>query len=143
GADPDEGALAAAEFRRAAADLRRAARAEADTGERRVARRVLGQVFAQFYERAADLRARGEKASAVVAGLELAAELSPDNPQLLFELACAHAVNRDRKKALELLRRAVEKGFADADQLARHDALTSLRAEPAYQELLARIKTTR
>ncbi|HYO63878.1 MAG TPA: hypothetical protein VER08_09625 [Pyrinomonadaceae bacterium] len=137
--DAENGALAFADFRRMMADLRKAARGAEDTGERRVARRVLHQVFAQFYESAANLRARDVRHPSVASELELAAEVSPDNPQLHFELACAFARRGDKKRALEALRRAADKGFKDAAELARHEALAPLRAEPAFKELLERL----
>ncbi|HYP52349.1 MAG TPA: hypothetical protein VEQ42_02350 [Pyrinomonadaceae bacterium] len=141
--DAENGAIAFADFRRLVADLRKTSRGAEDTGERRVARRVLHQVFAQFYESAANLRARGVQNSTVASELELAAEVSPDNPQLHFELACAHARNGDKRKALEALGRAAEKGFKDAAELARNEALAPLRAEPAFKELLEKLSGTK
>lgn len=138
--DANEGTVAASVFRRAAADLRKAARAEADTSERRVARRALGELFAHFYERAANARERGGGAAAVVADLEAASELAPDSPQVFVELARAHALDRNKGKALASLRRAVENGFADAEALARDESLATLRGEAAYKEILARLQ---
>jgi predicted esterase len=137
--DPEQGALASLNFRNAVADLRRAARAAADTGERRIARRTLNQVFAQFYEGAHNLIGRRENYALAVASLAAAAELAPDNSQVLYELACAHALNRDKHRAFDALRKAIEKGFRDVDDLTRNGAFDALRGEAEYRKLVEAI----
>ena len=131
---------AAGEFRRLLEGLRAKAKAEADTGERRVARRALNQVAAHFYEAAANLRQRGARGTEVVGALEVAAEVAPDSPQLFFELAVAHAENSDRKRALAALRTAFEKGFKDAAALEREHALDALRGEAEYRRLVESLR---
>ncbi|HEX8633079.1 MAG TPA: dienelactone hydrolase family protein [Pyrinomonadaceae bacterium] len=137
--DPERGAVAALSFRKAADDLRNAARAATDTGARRVARRALNQVFAQFYEGAHNLIRRRENYALAALSLAAAAELAPDNPQVLYELACAHALNREKRKAFDALRKAIEKGFRDADDLARNEAFAALRGEAEYRKLFESI----
>lgn len=127
---------ATADFRRLVEGLRAKARAEADSGERRVARRTLNQVAAHFYESAANLRQRRARASQVVEALEVASEVAPNSPQLFFELAVAHAENDDRKRALAALRAAFEKGFKDASALERERALDALRGEAEFKRLV-------
>jgi dienelactone hydrolase len=139
-ADADRAALAMADFRKRLADLRQAARSDEDSGERRVARRALQQVFAGFYEAAADLRARRDGNAQVVANLEIAAEIATDNPKVQFELACAYAADGAKKKALAALRRAVEKGFTDANALTDSEALAPLRDDPTFKELVGSLK---
>jgi hypothetical protein len=128
------------DFRRAVAGLKKSAEASADTGERRVARRTLRQLFAHYYESAANLRDRGARGGRVASHLEVAAEFAPDDPQVLFELACAYAADGEKKKALDALRRSVESGFADADAVAGNDALAPLRDEAAFKEIVARLR---
>lgn len=137
---PDNDVVDPTRFRRRVADLRKLARAETDTSERRVARRTLNELFANFYEHAGNLRDRGEGASQIVVDLELASELAPDNPRVLFELASAYARNKEKKKALATLKRAVENGFNDADAIAADQPLATLREEAAYKEILDRIQ---
>lgn len=131
---------AAAQFRRLLEGLRAKAKAGADTGERRVARRTLNQVAAHFYEAAANLRQRGARGAEVVEALEVAAEVAPNSPQLFFELAVAHAENSDRKRALAALRTAFEKGFKDADALGREPALEALRNDAEYKRLVESLR---
>ncbi len=132
---------AAADFRALVEGLRVKAKAEADSGERRVARRALNQVMARFYETAANLRWQRARPSEVVAALEIAAEVAPRNPQILYELAVAHASNSDRKRSLATLRKAFELGFKDADALEREPALDALRSEAEYKQLVESLRT--
>ncbi|HEX7176890.1 MAG TPA: hypothetical protein VF240_16640 [Pyrinomonadaceae bacterium] len=136
----EEPAVVLMEFRRAVAALGKAAGAGGDTGERRVARRTLRQLFAHYYESAANLRDRGVESGRVVSHLEVAAEIIPDNPQVLFELASAYAVNREKKKALTTLRKSVESGFTDADAVAGNESLAPLRDEAAFKEIVERLR---
>jgi hypothetical protein len=127
---------AAADFRGLIEGMRVKAKAEADSGVRRVARRTLNQLMAHFYEAAADLRRRGARASEVVAALEVASEVAPNSPQLFYELAVAHASNSDKKRALNALRTAIEKGFKDAAALEREPSFEALRGETEYKRLV-------
>lgn len=129
------------DFRQAVRALRKAADGKEDTGERRVARRTRRQLFAFYYESAANLRARNVESGRVVENLEAAAEFAPDDPRLHFELACAYASDRQKKKALATLKRATELGFDDADAITSSDALAPLRTDDAFKEILTRLRT--
>lgn len=125
-----------ADFRAIVEGLRVKARAEADSGERRVARRSLNQVSAHFYETAGELSRQRARPSEVVAALEVAAEIASKSPQLFYELAVAHARNADKKGALAALRKAFELGFKDAAALEQEPALEPLRGEAEYRRLV-------
>jgi tetratricopeptide (TPR) repeat protein len=63
----------------------------------------------------------------------------PDSPNLLYNIACMHAVLGDREKSLENLRRTLE---LDEDErflkLAREDSdFDSLRDDPEFQALVS------
>ena len=131
---------ALAEFRRAVAALREDARGKQDTGARRVARRAERQLFAFYYEAAANLRDRGAAGGRVAELLETAAQFAPDSPRLQFELACAYASGGEKKRALEALGRAAELGFDDADALAASEDLAPLRADKVFGEILTRLR---
>ncbi|HEX8188221.1 MAG TPA: hypothetical protein VF586_07720, partial [Pyrinomonadaceae bacterium] len=133
-------AQAAADFRGIVEGLRAKAKAEADTGERRVARRTLGQVTAHFYEAAANLRRQHARPPEVVAALEVASEVAPHSPQIFYELAVAHAANSDKRRSLAALRKASELGFKDADALEKEPALEPLRGEAEYRRLVEEMR---
>ncbi len=131
---------AAADFRYKVEGLRVKAKAETDSGERRVARRTLNQVSAHFYEEAVGLRLRRARPSEIVAALEVASEIASKSPQLFYELAVAHAQNSDKKSALAALRKAFELGFKDADAVEKEPALEALRAESEYKRLVESLR---
>ena len=132
---------AAADFRYRVESLRAKAEAEADSGERRVARRTLNQVSARFYETAAELRRRRARPSEVVAALEVASEVASRSPQLFYELAVAHAQNSDKRGALAALRKAFELGFKDAAAVEQEPALEPLRNDAEYRRLVEAART--
>jgi poly(3-hydroxybutyrate) depolymerase len=124
------------DFKRVLDELRRQAREPADSIARRVARRTLHDVFAFYYEGAGNLIQRRKDLPLAVANLEIAALIAENNPQVFYELATAYALNGEKKKALEALRRAVLKGFKDLAQLQGSQALEPLRKEAEYREIL-------
>ncbi|MFL6332713.1 MAG: TPR end-of-group domain-containing protein [Pyrinomonadaceae bacterium] len=132
----EEKAQAASDFRALVEGLRVKSKAEADSGERRVARRTLNQVSAHFYEAAATLRQQRARPPEVVAALEVASEVASQSPQLFYELAVAHALNSDKKRSLAALRKAFELGFKDAAALEQEPALEVLRGEAEYKRLV-------
>jgi predicted esterase len=140
--DSEQRVQAAADFRYAIAELRKKSRVAEDSGERRVARRVLNQIFAQFYEGAMTFQQRSQASSLVAENLEIAAEVAPDNPNILYELARAYALSAEKKKALAALRKAIEKGYKDEGVMSQDKALDSLRGEEEYQALVERLKMT-
>src|SRR5689334_18806811 len=72
---------------------------------------------------------RADKLDAARAGFEHCLALSPDNPTVEYELACVEARAAQTPKALELLERAVDFGYLDADVAAWDEDLASLRKE--------------
>lgn len=68
--------------------------------------------------------------------LTLAAEIRPDNPQLFFGIARAQALARNRKDAIEALKKAVEKGSTNLDELKNNPDLETVRGEQAYKQLI-------
>ncbi len=125
-----------ADFRAIVEGLRVKAKAEADSGERRMARRTLNQVSAHFYETADELRRQRARPPEVVAALEIASEIATKSPQLFYELAVAHARNSDKKRSLAALRKAFELGFKDTAALEQEPALEPLRGEAEYKRLV-------
>ncbi|HYN85061.1 MAG TPA: tetratricopeptide repeat protein [Pyrinomonadaceae bacterium] len=123
--------------------LRKQAAQERDTSERRVARRTLGATFAQFYEAAERLRREGREPADAVHYMQVAAELAPDNPHVLFELAAAYAANRQKRQAVETLARAVERGFSDAERLAAEKSFDAMRSAEDFRRVAARVGAKR
>lgn len=135
--DPDRRVEAIQEFRRRVADLKQVMRAEQDSPKRRVARRALNQILAFYFEDGLRLAAAG-KLSDAAASLEIAADVVPKAPGILYELASIRARNGEKKRALETLHRAVEQGFGDAARLRADPAFEPLRSEPEFTRALER-----
>ncbi len=69
--------------------------------------------------------------------LERQLELEPGNPLALYNLACVQAVRGDREAALATLRKAIEHGFVDFEQMRRDPNLADLRETELFREVLA------
>jgi len=119
-------------------DWRKKSQATEASVERTATRRVLTLLSISLNESSARLRAQ-KRYKDLTANLALAVEARPDNPQAYFNLARAQALSGSKKQALESLQQAVAHGLNDAQQIRNNPDLESLRAEPAYKQLLERI----
>jgi adenylate cyclase len=64
--------------------------------------------------------------------------MDPDDPSVLYNIACAFAVEGQTAEAVDALERALENGFGHWSWI-EHDAdLDSLRDDPLFLELLDR-----
>jgi len=120
-------------------DLRKQSKEPDDSTERRVARRVLDGLFVSLIEQGISLLQTEKKYSESITPLKLATEVNPDRPGAFFYLAWAYAGNRDKKKSLQSLSTAVEKGFSDAAMITTNKVFDSLRNDPEYQQIMARL----
>jgi tetratricopeptide (TPR) repeat protein len=57
----------------------------------------------------------------------------------LYNAACAHALLGRKEQALAFLRRAIDTGFRDLEQVAKDSDLDSLREDAEFKELIASI----
>jgi len=80
--------------------------------------------------------------AAVARFAELAA-LVPDSPVAPYYLAAAHLRQDKPAAARAALARAVELGFAEAEQAASDPTLEALRTDPGWQDLLGRMRANR
>ena len=121
-------------------DLRKQSKAADDSTQRRVARRVLDGLFVGLIEQGISLLQTEKNYSESIKPLKLATEVNPDRPGAFFYLAWAYAANRDKKKSLQSLNTAVEKGFSDAAMITANKAFDFIRNDPEYQQIMARLK---
>jgi len=121
-------------------DLRKQSKAAEDSTQRRVARRVLEGLFVGLLEQGIGLLQTEKNYSEAIKPLRLATEVNPDRPGAFFYLAWAYAANGDKKKSLQSLNTAVEKGFSDAAMITGNKAFDSLRNDPEYQQIMARLR---
>ncbi len=131
--------LALMDLRRAIGDLKKKAEAKENTAARRVARRALSQYQAYSFEMTM-LLFQTKRYALAADNLEVEAEINPDNPRLLYQLACAHSYNGNKKKALDALKKAAQRGFKNADEIINSRALEPLRSDPAFQKIVEEMK---
>jgi poly(3-hydroxybutyrate) depolymerase len=129
---------ALSDLRRIVADLRKKSQAKESTPERAVARRTLNQFFAFSFETSQALM-RSKNYTAAAANLAIDAEVMPESPYVLYNLACAYSLKGDKKQALDALRKAVQKGFANVAELESNKDLAPLREEAGYKKILEEI----
>ena len=77
---------------------------------------------------------------------EAAVELSPEDADLHFSLACAYSLTEQTQKAFNALSLAVAHGFKNVEMIHGHDALAYLRIQPEFETFVQnnyRLKETR
>jgi predicted esterase len=121
-------------------DLRKQSKASEDSTQRRVARRVLDGLFVGLIEQGISLLQTEKNYSESIKSLKLATEVNPDRPGAFFYLAWAYAANGDKKKSLQSLNTAVEKGFSDTAMITANKAFDILRNDPEYEQIMARLR---
>jgi hypothetical protein len=72
--------------------------------------------------------------------IEAHLEQHPRDPVMLYNAACAYCHLQETDRAATYLRRAVEAGLEDLDQIARDPDLDPLRDHPVYRELVRRLE---
>lgn len=100
--DRDIRVEAIAEFRRRINDLRTKSRAATDSAERRVSRRTINLLYANYYEGGLGAALSGNHAKAIEL-LEIATEIAPRWPGAHLALAGERFKAGERKQALDIL----------------------------------------
>lgn len=68
-----------------------------------------------------------------------AIEVDPDEISTLYNVACLFSMSGDAERALDLLERAVELGWARAEWLRADPDFTTVQDHPRYKALLKRL----
>ncbi|MBK9796137.1 MAG: tetratricopeptide repeat protein [Holophagaceae bacterium] len=115
----------------------------------RARRQGLALVERRLEQVPGDVRARYLGANALVAlgerekGLawaQMARRMDPEDPMLLYNLGCIHALAGDPGEALVCLRLAVTAGLTQKEWLLHDGDLDSLRAEAGFRSLIAALE---
>jgi dienelactone hydrolase len=128
------------ELRNYLAYLQKDAGEKVDGSERRIARRALGQVFAQAYEAGLFTFERAKKYDLALINYELANEINPQSPRVPYDRARVYALSGQMKKALEFLEKAAGLGFKNWPEMEAEKAFEKLRQEERFRKLLAGMK---
>jgi len=113
----------------------------ADAEESLSAKRILNTYLGQFTFYQPQAFVAKQQWDRAIFMISLGAEIRPEDPDLWVEMASLHARKgkSGHKKALECLRAAVDKGFSDPKALESEAAFASLREEPEFREIVARM----
>jgi len=68
--------------------------------------------------------------------------IAPEEPLVLYNLACIHALAHDPTVAIGLLERAVDQGYTDSGWMAKDDDLAILHESPRFKSLVERATKT-
>jgi adenylate cyclase len=71
--------------------------------------------------------------------LRRARAMDPDDPTVLYNVACGYANAGEKEEALACIEQAIQNGFGHKEWLENDSDLDSLRAEPRFQALLQRL----
>ena len=67
------------------------------------------------------------------------ARIRPDDPSVLYNLACSYSLAKNFDTAATILSRAISHGFSDFKWLMKDPDLSPLRKEPPFKKIWAKI----
>lgn len=113
----------------------------ADPEEKLSAQRILNTFLAQTSFYLPQMLIEKKEYDRAVFMLSVATEIRPEAPGLWVQIAAVHARKGKpgRKKALEALRTAADKGLADPAVLESEPAFADLRQDEGYRQILAEV----
>ena len=122
--------------------LKRKSETQENSPGRALARRILNQFLITSHEQSTSLLGE-RKYNLAASNLATDAELMPDNWRVFYSLSCAYALGGDKRRAIETLNKAVQKGFANAAELERNDQLDAIRDEDGFKKIVDALKQRR
>jgi tetratricopeptide (TPR) repeat protein len=97
--------------------------------------------FAEAWRVLSDDYARRGKPEEGLKADEHLARMRPDDPEVLYNLACSHALRKNLDESIVALTRAIAKGFHDFKWLLKDPDLVNLRKDPIFKKLWSQIST--
>ena len=71
---------------------------------------------------------------------EKLAKIKPDDPTVLYNLACSYSLVNDTDRAFRTIKKAIRYGYDDIRYMEKDDDLQNLRSDQRFQRYLNRIK---
>jgi len=113
-----------------------------NTDEGVAAQRHILRIFLHTFEAGTQLLGQKRTAQALTC-LDIAAQAAPNNPYIFYDLARALALHNQKKRALQTLEKAAEKGFNNSDQLQGDGAFENLRDDSGYRRTIAKMRAAK
>jgi predicted Zn-dependent protease len=107
--------------------------------ERLRARRLIEHANITAFYAGQPLFDAGEYHSALTY-FKLQATIRPESSGIQYRLAVTYARAGDKKKALEALKNAADKGFSDAARIEQETGFEKLRNDPRYEQALEAVR---
>ena len=85
-----------------------------------------------------DYSRRGKFEEGLKADQQLA-RIQPDDPGILYNLACSHSLAKNIEEGVAVLSRAVAKGFNDFKWLLKDPDLLNVRKDPLFKKVWVKI----
>ncbi|MFH1361016.1 MAG: hypothetical protein ABIJ41_08340 [Candidatus Omnitrophota bacterium] len=73
---------------------------------------------------------------------ERLSKLKPDDPLILYNLACSYSLLGNNDLAFDAIKKAIHHGYDDFSHLKKDQDLENLRRDPRFQGLLDKIERT-
>ena len=67
-------------------------------------------------------------------------QLCPDDSEVWYNLGCSYALVGHKERSIQALSTAVELGYRDAEWMKRDEDLDTLKGDPRFESLLARMQ---
>ncbi|MGZ4897882.1 MAG: TPR end-of-group domain-containing protein, partial [Candidatus Angelobacter sp.] len=94
------------------------------------------------YMKSGSLCGLGEKARALEWS-DRALSMDPEEPSVLYNVACNYAILSETDKAIDCLEKAVHKGFGHKEWMENDPDFSSLRNHPRFKVLMRSLRATR
>lgn len=83
--------------------------------------------------------ARRSRHDDVLKAVETLARIEPDDPAILYNLACSYSVAKQIEPSLAAISKAIAKGFKDFKWLLKDPDLGNLRKDPAFKKVWVKL----
>ena len=119
--------------------LQNEAKQKGDSEEGRLSQRLLETIFVQTSFYLPQTLLESKEFDRAIVSLSVAAEIHPEYPWIWYSIAVAHIQDGNKKKTLENLQIALDRGFKNRDWIDEEKSFEPIRKDPAFQQLISKI----
>ena len=101
---------------------------------------MLDGIFISLFEQGSSLLQTEKHYREAITTFKLATEINPDRPGSFFYLAWTYTASGNKKKSLQALSTAIDKGFSDLAAIGNNKAFDPIRNDPQYQQIVGKLK---